>query len=307
MNNDSLNYYKVLGINNDVSKHEIREAYKKMALSFHPDKNKKDTNKEFQQISEAYQVLYDDELRIKYDKNNEDNYIDIDIDFTNPINLFRDLFPEYISNHDLSNLLNKLEDTNITFSDIFDYLVDIYKKQKTIKKNIYVDVNYHLSDHYNNIFFKDVFIETSLDNEERQFKYQIDTRINKHLFIERVEFKESVYQIMININTKAIQSDKFKILGDSNLLYTENISYNDYNNGLVMPIDLFGYPINIKLENINQSFLLYKLSGLGLPYSGSKRGDLYIKMNINVDLDCINNNNLSSSCSSIKADMVNFF
>lgn len=51
-------YYKILGLNNNASEEEIKKAYKKMALKYHPDKNPdNDTSDKFKEISEAYQIL----------------------------------------------------------------------------------------------------------------------------------------------------------------------------------------------------------------------------------------------------------
>jgi curved DNA-binding protein CbpA len=68
---NSENYYKVLGISKSASSQEIKKAYRKLAIKYHPDKNK--VNKEaasekFKKISEAYDVLSDDEKRKKYDQ-----------------------------------------------------------------------------------------------------------------------------------------------------------------------------------------------------------------------------------------------
>ena len=62
-------YYEVLGLQKGASKDEIKKAYRKLALEFHPDRNK-DAGAEarFKEISEAYAVLSDDNKRAQYDQ-----------------------------------------------------------------------------------------------------------------------------------------------------------------------------------------------------------------------------------------------
>ena len=62
-------YYEILGIDHSASKEEIKKVYRKLALQYHPDKNKdKSAEEKFKEISEAYAVLYDDEKRKMYDQ-----------------------------------------------------------------------------------------------------------------------------------------------------------------------------------------------------------------------------------------------
>jgi curved DNA-binding protein len=65
----SEDYYKILGLNKDVSDGEIKKAYRKLAMKYHPDHTKGDKNAEekFKKISEAYAVLSDKEKRKEYD------------------------------------------------------------------------------------------------------------------------------------------------------------------------------------------------------------------------------------------------
>ena len=61
-------YYEVLGVQSGATKEQIKSAYRKLALEFHPDRNKSpEAEARFKEISEAYAVLSDDEKRRQYD------------------------------------------------------------------------------------------------------------------------------------------------------------------------------------------------------------------------------------------------
>ena len=62
-------YYEVLGVSRNASEDDIKKAYRKLALKFHPDRNKgdKEAEERFKEINEAYAVLSDTEKRQQYD------------------------------------------------------------------------------------------------------------------------------------------------------------------------------------------------------------------------------------------------
>jgi molecular chaperone DnaJ len=98
-------YYEVLGVGRKATKDEIKNKYRKLALQFHPDRNKDPAAEErFKQISQAYAVLSDDEKRKRYDtyghvgtdeafRGSESNFEEIfrDIGFGG----FKDIFEQF--------------------------------------------------------------------------------------------------------------------------------------------------------------------------------------------------------------------
>jgi molecular chaperone DnaJ len=67
-------YYEILGVARDANEAEIKKAYRKMALQFHPDKNpgNKEAEDKFKEAAEAYEILSNAEKRSKYDRYGHD-------------------------------------------------------------------------------------------------------------------------------------------------------------------------------------------------------------------------------------------
>lgn len=95
-------FYSVLGLNrnNNPDQNEIKRAYKKMAMEYHPDKNKDNPKAEekFKEISNAYAVLSDEEKKRVYDQCGDEGYSEREGTAQGPMN-HADIFEQFFRNH----------------------------------------------------------------------------------------------------------------------------------------------------------------------------------------------------------------
>lgn len=120
-----VDYYRVLEVPKTATTAEIKKAYRKLALKWHPDKNPDnmdDATKKFKEISEAYEVLSDDKKRRVYDQYGKEGLLnngsrgrsrhDDDFDFGFGFFTFRDpedVFREFFGGNDVFDLLSDLQ------------------------------------------------------------------------------------------------------------------------------------------------------------------------------------------------------
>lgn len=139
-------YYEILGLKKGASKEEVKKAYKKLALQYHPDRSKEENAEEkFKEISEAYAVLSDDEKKASYDQHGhagfDQRYSQEDI-FRNAN--FEDIFSDIFGGGSIFDMFfggrggrarqgqSIQAETTIDFEDVINGI----EKKITLKKNV---------------------------------------------------------------------------------------------------------------------------------------------------------------------------
>jgi molecular chaperone DnaJ len=129
-------FYKILGINKNASQDEIKKSYKKLALKYHPDRNKEeDAELRFKEITEAYETLSDKTKRAHYDAFGSKAQHNSDI-FSHFHNNFGDIFGDFFRKQP-NNPQQKKQNTNLIKINCNLTLRDCYTG---CKKDILVNI-----------------------------------------------------------------------------------------------------------------------------------------------------------------------
>ena len=137
-------YYEILQLNKKCNQDDIKKSYRKLALQYHPDRNKEPGSEEkFKKISEAYEILSDPQKKHQYD--NKTNMIRTNI---NPHDLFNSFFKHQSPNininvsnvnsvfHVRSSANSIQKSTIIQNGQIIETIIEIKNGVKTIRKSI---------------------------------------------------------------------------------------------------------------------------------------------------------------------------
>ena len=121
--NDKYNLYDILLINKHATYDQIKMAYKKLALKYHPDKNNSvDANEKFNQIKIAYDILSNRDSKLKYDSLDEKQHDSL-------INTIINIIKSVLTSDNMDKLLNKLfNDDNINCENYNKYKTEIEQR-----------------------------------------------------------------------------------------------------------------------------------------------------------------------------------
>ncbi|ARF11352.1 DnaJ domain protein [Klosneuvirus KNV1] len=286
-----MNFYDTLGISYNASKSEIKKAYYKLVMKYHPDKIEsptEETYKKFYEIQTAYEILTDEEKKKDYDNMSYEERAEL-------YDLIKEYFttikPQYsyiyktIIDFAYSNKEEEFKDDINSFNvkNIFNKIItkindEIIKRRKNKSIEIYgseYDLVVSMKDKYINNF-KTVKIMKE-DGEDKEYLVPLyDSKFK----IKDTDKGDIVINIILNNDTNYDIIDKY------NLFYTKSVSLSQY---------IYGGEIKILLpDNDHLTFTfdcclekkpVFVLENKGLPInpadnSTNERGNLYVYITI---------------------------
>jgi curved DNA-binding protein len=279
-------YYHILGVNKNASGEEIKRAYRKLAMKYHPDKNpnRKEAEERFKEINEAYAVLSDKEKRKQYDTFGAEGFRQR---FTQ-----EDIFRGFDMEEILSSLFRgrgKREFRyggrgGFDFGDLFGQTA--YQDMGRMPQKG-EDILYELT----------ISLEESAFGGEKKISYRKNGKIEEvsvkiphgissgkklRLAGKGMEGKNGgpSGDLYLQIN---IKEHPFFIQEGDNLIVDKEINFSEAVMGTTVEVPTLEGKKNLKIPPGTQSHTKMRLKGLGVPhFQGEGRGDEYVKVIVKI-------------------------
>jgi curved DNA-binding protein len=256
-----MDYYKILEVDKNASDEDIKKSYRKLAMKYHPDRNKgnKESEEKFKLITEAYRTLSDPQAKREYDNQISGK---VNAHFYSKGNNFDDYFSS-----DLNEIFNTMFSRQNMFDDGWGHREQSFASNSRSRYKVSIS------------FWESVLGASKNFTVLNRFKQKEDFTIKIPAGIEdgtTIQVQLSNEIILIDINVK--QDPYFERKGLD--LYTEielNLGLALLGGKINLPHWNTTYEVNIP-ENVQQGQLL-RLTGAGIK-QGLNIGNLYLKCKI---------------------------
>jgi len=265
-------YYKILGVSKSASEEEVKKAFRKLAHEHHPDK-KGGNEAKFKEVSEAYSVLSDKNKRAQYDQFGSAG--------PNMGGGFQGGFNPNDFGFDFSGFGNAggFEGTNME-----DILSSIFGGGRRVRKGRDVQVDIEINFH-DSIFGITKKISINSKNvKQKELNIQIPTGIESGQMIKMQGFGETIENgnagdLFIRIYVQKhphIRKEGYNLIMDTTISLTDALL------GSTKAIETLDGRIELKVPNGTNTGQILRVKGKGVPHSGNRRGDFYVRIKVNI-------------------------
>ena len=258
-------YYEILGVSRNASLDEIKRAYRRLALQYHPDRNKSpDAEQKFKEINEAYEVLSDPEKRRAYDQLGHAAF-DPTAGFTGP---FTRTYKAGPFTYTYTTYSGPTSFFDFDFSDPFEIFESFFGGASPFGRRSLPRYGVTID-----------FLE-AIRGTEKKIIHNGKERIVK---IPpgaddgtRIKFKD--FYVTVSVKPHPI----FKRDG-SDIFVDQEIPFTLAALGGVIEVPTVDGPVKLKIRPGTQPNTLIRLRGKGAPFlRGSRRGDQYVRLIVKI-------------------------
>ena len=267
-------YYQILGVSKTASEDEIKKAFRKLAHQYHPDKSGGDEAK-FKEINEAYGVLSDKTKRAQYDRFGSAG--------TAGAGYGAGGFNPQDFGFDFSGFGNN---SNFDMGDIGDILSSIFGGAARVKRGRDVQVDIEL-DFKESIFgVKKTIRVNSAMVKQKDIEVTIPPGIESGQMLRLTGLGETIPDgqpgnLFVRVHVK---KHAFLKKEGHDLLMELTIKLSEALLGSTRTIETLDGPLELKIPAGSNTGTLLRIKGKGVPMgvSSSKRGDLYLKLHVDI-------------------------
>lgn len=281
-------YYSILGVQKNALQEDIKKAYRKLAVKYHPDKNQGDKSAEekFKEVSEANEVLGNSEKRKKYDKWGE-NWKQFEganqgFDSSQSGKRKKGDGQTFYYEGDPSQFFGKDD-----FSDLFGSYGDIFGNESFRGKSAGHDVRANME-----ITLEEAYNGTTRIIQLNNEKLRVTTKPGAYNG-QQLRIRNKGGQAVnggergdIYVNIKVLPHKSFKRLGND-LIFLADVEIYTAILGGKLSISTLNKKMEMNVPKGTQNNALLRLKGNGMPVYGKSNqfGDLLVKINIQVPND----------------------